>query len=88
MIKEIFPKTSRLFDDFHSIPITGTIYRGSGSEVDEEIILEGPYMSLKSYVDEEINLKGPDMPIKENVPKVITTASSTVSHFSPLTKVS
>lgn len=61
------------------------IYPGSGSDVDEEIILEGPDMSPKSYVDEDLILEGPNLPNKSNVLEKVSIAPYMVSHS---TKVS
>lgn len=87
MIKEILLKTSRLSNDYHSIPIIGTIGTRLGSKVDDEIVLKWPNLSLKYYVDEVIVLEGLDLPLKSNFPEVMTTTPSAVSPSSSLTKV-
>lgn len=70
MIEEIFLETSRISENCHSIPVIGTIWSGLGSDVDEEIILEGSYMSPKSEFDEEIILEYLNYPQKPKFIKI------------------
>lgn len=88
MIEEILLETSRLLNNYHSIPVNGTVFPRLGFEVDEEIIIKGSNMSQKYYVDEEIILEVPDLPLKTIVLKVLATASSAVPYSSQPKKVS
>ena len=84
------PETLGLFNNPHSIQVSGMIYNGSRYDVDEEIIFEGPNMSPKSHVDEEIILEGHDIPHRSNIPERVGIAPSVVSHptkVSPQTSV-
>lgn len=47
MIKKFLRETLGTSENCHSIPVIGTIWSGSGSEVDEEIIIEGHDLSSK-----------------------------------------
>lgn len=50
VIEEILPETLGTSKNHHSIPVIGNICPESKSEMDEEIILEGPDVTQKSDV--------------------------------------